>query len=63
MKDLDIFICTHKDFDDCPNDNTYKICCGKDSILNNTYPIDIVYEQESKYTPIRDSLSNMSRLC
>lgn len=58
---LDIFICTHKDFENCPNDSRYKICCGPNDLKNN-YPIDIFYEQENKYTPIRESLSNISRL-
>lgn len=61
MNDIDIFICTHKDFNNCPSDDKYKICCGPNDLKNN-YPIEIFYEQENKYTPIRESLSNISRL-
>lgn len=59
--DLDIFICTHKDFDHYPTDKTYKICCEEND-LKNEYPIDVVYEKVNKYTPMRYSLSNISRL-
>lgn len=61
MKNLDIFICTHKDFDNYPTDKTYKICCGEND-LKNEYPIDVVYEKENKYTPMRYSLSGISRM-
>ncbi len=60
-ENLDIFICAHKDFDNCPNNNIYKICSGEND-LKNEYLIDVIHEKENMYTPIRYSLSNMSRI-
>jgi len=55
MKDCDIFICAHKDFDCYPKDNTYKIITDKDKLAKENYSLEII-----ENTPSKNELFNLS---
>lgn len=58
---IDIFISAHFNFNKYPNNCIYKIVCGEnDDILNKTIPI--IKERQNKYSNIRMSLREMSRI-
>ena len=55
MKNCDIFICAHKDFDNYPNDNTYKIIADKNKLTKEKYSLEII-----ENTPSKNELFNLS---
>lgn len=62
MNNLNIFICAHKDFNYYPkNKDVYKIITDKGT-LNNNYELDIIYEENNKYSILQKSLCEVSRI-
>ena len=60
-ENLDIFICTHKDFKDYPRNHVYKILTGH-NCLNNTYDLPIYEEGYGKYTYIQKYVNEFTRM-
>lgn len=57
---LNIFISAYTDFDEYPNNKTYKIVCGKGE-LKNSYNLDIL-EEDSKYTKLNKTMNEFTRI-
>lgn len=60
-KDLDIFICTHKDFVDYPHNDTYKIITGENCLKNN-YDLDVYIDKGTKYSDKNNIINEFTRL-
>lgn len=61
MNNIDIFICTHKDFDDYPHSEAYKIVSGYE--LSKEYPYEIVYANDDvwfQYNKILNEFTYMT---
>lgn len=59
--DLDLFICTHDDFDPYPHDDTYKIVAGKND-LKKKYDIPVIIEENEKYTHLQKTINEFTRM-
>lgn len=61
MNNIELFICTHRDFIYYPTNKAYKIVCEEGDLIE-PYPLDIIYEKHTKYTPLQKSLCEVSRI-
>lgn len=55
-----IYICTHKDFENCPTNKLYTIVDGGQ--LKEKYPIDVLSEETNDLTPIQPFLGEWTRM-
>lgn len=58
-KDVDIFICAHKNFSVYPNNNVYKIVHGKEKI---DVPLEQIEESNTDISPMQFSFAEGSRM-
>lgn len=61
MNNLNIFICTHKDFPEYPINDSYKIIAGENDNISDK-KIEVLREYDNKYSPVQRSMSEVSRI-
>ena len=59
---INIFIMTHKDFNNTMNNQIYKIVVDDKTQLKNKYNLQVIYADKGKLYPKRNSYAEMSKL-